>query len=93
MHTSGVCYESILLSDLSAGPPCSQVSPFFLNLFTVRHYMHSSLFHCSVLIQVLKKSFLSLSLSSCVLASKVASGGNSNSYLAGVQGLNHPGVN
>ncbi len=37
MHTSGVCYESILLSDLSAGPPCSQVSPFFLNLFTVRH--------------------------------------------------------
>ncbi len=37
MHTSGVCYESILLSDLSAGPPCSQVSPFSLNLFTVRH--------------------------------------------------------
>ncbi len=69
MHTSGVCYESILLSDLSAGPPCSQVSPFFLNLFTVRHvtlvviYALIS-FLLSVLIQVLKKSFLSLSLSS-----------------------------
>ncbi len=37
MHTSGVCYESFLLSDLSAGPPCSQVSPLFFNLFTVRH--------------------------------------------------------
>ncbi len=39
MHTSGVCYEFIFLSDLSAGPPCSQVSLFFFffNLFTVRH--------------------------------------------------------